>query len=158
MVPVVKNLPASAGDVRDVGSIPGSGRFPWRRKWQLTPVLFPGEPHGQRSLAGYSPWGRKASDTTERLTLSLSFSLRGDTDLSLRSPHLGGDTVLPSGSPSLKAETELSLASPGLRGSHIHALQEPPSEEETSIVLGPGNAIFSRITNLFNKYLLSIYL
>ena len=35
-------------------------------------VFLPGEFHGQRSLAGYSPWGRKESDKTERLTLSLS--------------------------------------------------------------------------------------
>ena len=34
-----------------------------------TPVFLPGKFHGQRSLAGYSPWGRKESDTTERLTL-----------------------------------------------------------------------------------------
>ena len=40
----------------------------WRRKWQPTPVFLPGESHGQRSLVGYSPWGRKESDTTERLT------------------------------------------------------------------------------------------
>ena len=32
----------------------------WRRKWQRTPVLLPGESHGQRSLVGYSPWGRKS--------------------------------------------------------------------------------------------------
>ena len=31
----------------------------WRRKWQSTPVFLPGKSHGQRSLAGYSPWGRK---------------------------------------------------------------------------------------------------
>ena len=33
-----------------------------------TPVFLPGEPHGQRSLAGYSPWGHEESDTTEQLT------------------------------------------------------------------------------------------
>ena len=33
------------------------GKIPWRRKWQPTPVFLPGESHGQRSLAGYSPWG-----------------------------------------------------------------------------------------------------
>ena len=130
---VVKNLPANAGDIRDMGSIPGSGRsprgghgnplqysflenpmeepgwlqsvglqriwhnwsdltcsgkeptcqcrrqkklgfnlrvgkIPWRRAWQPTPVFFPGEFHGQRSLLGYSPWGCKESDMTERLT------------------------------------------------------------------------------------------
>ena len=43
------------------------GKIPWRRKWQSTPVLLPGKSHGQRSLVGYSPWGRKESDTTERL-------------------------------------------------------------------------------------------
>ena len=36
-------------------------------KWQSTQVLLPGKSHGQRSLVGYSPWGRKESDTTERL-------------------------------------------------------------------------------------------
>ena len=65
---VVKNPPASAGDP---GLIPGSGRFPWRRKWQPTPVFLPGESHGQRSLTGYSPWGCK-----ERLILSLFFPLQ----------------------------------------------------------------------------------
>ena len=44
---------------------------PGRRAWQPTPVFFPGESHGQRSLAGYSPRGGKELDTTERLTLSL---------------------------------------------------------------------------------------
>ena len=39
---------------------------PWRRKWQSIPVLLPGKSHGQRSLVGYSPWGLKESDTTER--------------------------------------------------------------------------------------------
>ena len=37
----------------------------WRRKWQPTPLFLPGESHGQRSLAGYSPWGHKEQDTTE---------------------------------------------------------------------------------------------
>ena len=51
----------------DLDSIPGSGRFPWRRKWHPTPVFLPGKSHGQRSLVGYSPWGHKESDTTEWL-------------------------------------------------------------------------------------------
>ena len=37
----------------------------WRRKWQPTPIVLPGKSHGQRSLAGYCPWGHKESDTTE---------------------------------------------------------------------------------------------
>ena len=60
----VKGPACTAGDL---GSIPGLERFPWRREWQPTPVLLPGESHGQRSLVGYSPRGRKESDTTERL-------------------------------------------------------------------------------------------
>ena len=51
------------------GFNPWVGKIPWRRKWQPTPVLLPGESHGGRSLVGYSPWGRKESDTTEQLTL-----------------------------------------------------------------------------------------
>ena len=39
----------------------------WRRKWQPTPLFLPGKSHGRRSLMGCSPWGRKESDTTERL-------------------------------------------------------------------------------------------
>ena len=40
----------------------------WRRAWQLTPVFLPGESHGQRHLAGYSPWGHKELDMTEQLS------------------------------------------------------------------------------------------
>ena len=39
--------------------------YPWRRKWQPTPVVLPGESHGQRSLAGSGPLGHRESDTTE---------------------------------------------------------------------------------------------
>ena len=44
----------------------------WRREWQSISVLLPGEFHGQRSLVGYSPWGCKESDRTERLTVQFS--------------------------------------------------------------------------------------
>ena len=44
----------------------------WRRKWQPTPVLLPGKSRGQRSAVGYSPWGPKESDTTERLPFHFS--------------------------------------------------------------------------------------
>ena len=52
------------------GVLGAVGKIPWRRSWQPILVLLPGESHGQRSLAGYSPWGCKGSDTTEPLTLS----------------------------------------------------------------------------------------
>ena len=60
----VKRLAYNAGDQ---GSIPGSGRSSWRRKWQPTPVFLPGKSHGLRSLVDYSPPGRKESDMAERL-------------------------------------------------------------------------------------------
>ena len=41
------------------------GKIFWSRKWQPTPVFLPGKSHGQRSLAGNSPWGRKELDMTE---------------------------------------------------------------------------------------------
>ena len=55
----------SAYNAGDPGSIPGSGRSPEGK--QPTPGLLPGKSHGLSSLVGYSPWGRKESDTTERL-------------------------------------------------------------------------------------------
>ena len=66
MVLVVKNPPTNAGDVRH-GFDPWVGKIHWRRNWQPTPVFLPGKFHGQRSLAGYSPWGHKELDMTEQL-------------------------------------------------------------------------------------------
>ena len=50
---VVKNLPECRRHRFD----PWVGKIPWRRKWQLTPVVLPEEFHRQKSLVGYSPWG-----------------------------------------------------------------------------------------------------
>ena len=58
----------SACNAGDLGSIPGSQRPLWRRAWPPTPVSLPGESQGQRSLAGYGPWGHRESDTADRLT------------------------------------------------------------------------------------------
>ena len=60
---MVKNLPA----MRRLGFDAWVRKRPWRREWQPTTVFLPEESHGQRSLAGYSPRGRKGLDTTERL-------------------------------------------------------------------------------------------
>ena len=49
-----------------------------RRQWRPTPVLLPGKSHGRRSLVGCSPWGRKESDTTERLPFHFSLSCIGE--------------------------------------------------------------------------------
>ena len=59
----VKNLPASAGDTKATDPI--TGRPPWRRKWQPTPVFLPEKFHGQSSVVGCSSWSCKESDTTE---------------------------------------------------------------------------------------------
>ena len=56
--------------MRETGFNPWVEKIPWRRRWQSTPVLLLGKSHGQRSLVGYSPWGRKESDMTS-LLLSL---------------------------------------------------------------------------------------
>ena len=56
---VIKNLPANARDIGDTGLILGQ-EDPRRRKWQPTIVFLPGKAHGQRSLVGYSLWGRKS--------------------------------------------------------------------------------------------------
>ena len=64
VVKVVKNPPAYAGDARDKGSIPWSGRSPGEGNGLFTPVFLPGKSHGQRSLVGYSPWSRRESDRT----------------------------------------------------------------------------------------------
>ena len=61
---MAKNLPASAGELRDVGSIPGSGRS-LGEGMTTHSVFLPGEFHGQRSLAGYRPWTQRESDITE---------------------------------------------------------------------------------------------
>ena len=53
-----------------LGFDPWVGKISWRREWLPTPVFLSGEFHGQKSLAGYSPWGHKESDTTELLTFT----------------------------------------------------------------------------------------
>ena len=58
---IVKILPA----MQDTRFDPWVRKIPWRTEWLPTPVFLPGEPNGQRSLMGYSPWGRTESDTTE---------------------------------------------------------------------------------------------
>ena len=53
------------------GFDPWVRKIPWRREWQPTAIFLPGEFHGQRSLVGYSPWGRKELDMIEWLTFTL---------------------------------------------------------------------------------------
>ena len=65
MAPVVKSLPANAGDFRDAGLIPGSGRFPGEGHGNPLQYSCLENPHGQRSLEGYSPQSPKESDMTK---------------------------------------------------------------------------------------------
>ena len=60
---MVKNPLASTGDMSHRFD-PWVRKIHWRIAWKPTPVFLPGESHGQRSLAGYSPWGHKESDAT----------------------------------------------------------------------------------------------
>ena len=91
---VVKNPPANAGDA---GSIPGSGRsLGGRKKWQPTPVFLPGKAHGQRSLVGYSQWGRKELGhilgTKQQWPLCKDLSIRKWPQSRLRPPPSPGST------------------------------------------------------------------
>ena len=87
---VVKNLSANAGDIRDVGLIPGSGwlrNSSWaslKRESQPTSVFLPKESHGQRSRTGYSPQDHKQSDMTEATQLHSS---NGQVKLYLMMEH-----------------------------------------------------------------------
>ena len=56
-------------------SIPSLGwEDPLEKKWQATPIFFPGESYGQRNLVGYSLWGRKELDTTEATSQQAPYS------------------------------------------------------------------------------------
>ena len=68
MAQMVKNQPANAGDIRDVSSVLGSGRFPAGGHGNPLQYSCLENPQGQRSLMGYSPWNHKELDTTDRLS------------------------------------------------------------------------------------------
>ena len=72
----VKHPPVNEGDARDVGLILGLGRSSGVGNGNPLQYSCLEDPHGQRSLAGYSPWGRTESDTTEHVL----HSLQTDTD------------------------------------------------------------------------------
>ena len=68
---------ASACNAGDLGSIPDSERSPGEENGKPTPVFWPGESHGRKSLVGYSPWGPIESDTTEQLTHTHTLTVVG---------------------------------------------------------------------------------
>ena len=82
---MVKNPPLQVGDTRDAGNAKETssilGRQDSLEKSMIpSPVFLPGESHGQRSLAGYSPWGHKESDMTEQLHKLLKHGPAGILD------------------------------------------------------------------------------
>ena len=113
---------ASACNSGNLGSYPWVGKIPWRREWLPTPVFLPGEFHGQRSLAGYSPWGCKELDTSEQLSLlpsSLSLLVvptMSEPPLSLPGQHLPFHPPIPK-SPWTGLKSFLKLAPPCMQPS-----------------------------------------
>ena len=61
----------SACQYRSCEFNPWAGKIPWKRKWQPIPVFLPENSHGQKSLEGYSPWGRKEWNTTKQLSTGM---------------------------------------------------------------------------------------
>ena len=76
---VVKNPPANTGDTRDAGLFPGSGRSPGGGSGNSLQYSCLEIFHGQSIMLGYSPWGRKESDMTERLSLAHYWYFPGGT-------------------------------------------------------------------------------
>ena len=90
----------------DPGSIPGFP-FPWRSKWQPTPVFLPGRSHGWRSPIGSSPWGHKELDTTEWHFLPLFRSVRY-----LGSPETTANRAWSSNSTLINSSPDLGVSIP----------------------------------------------
>ena len=74
---MVKNSPANAGHLRDMGSVPWSGRSPGEEMAMDSSILAE-KSHGQRSLVGCHPWGCEESDTAERLHFHVLLSCTGE--------------------------------------------------------------------------------
>ena len=83
-LPGVSNGKESAGNVGDLGLIPGLGRSPGKKEWQHIPASLPGESHELRSLVGYSPWDHKESDMKVILLVEIKEEKRG---CSIRKEH-----------------------------------------------------------------------
>ena len=78
---------------RRPGFNPWIGKILWSRKWQPIPVLLPGKTHGQRSVVGYSPCGRKELDMTERCDFQWGFP--GGSVLKNLSTNVGDEGLIP---------------------------------------------------------------
>ena len=76
------------------GFSPWFGKIPWRSAWQSTPLFFPGEFHGQRSMVGFSPWGHEELDTSEQHTHIYTFIYNVPHDRESSGTHIHKYTVL----------------------------------------------------------------
>ena len=81
---LVKNLTAMQKKREMWVFVPWVGKIPWKRKWQPTPLFLLGKSHGQRSLAGYSPWGCKELDMTKWLSTNTQVVYKFMSTRSLR--------------------------------------------------------------------------
>ena len=116
MAQTVKNLPP----MQETWFGPWVGKTLWRREWQLTPAFLPGEFHGQRNLAGYSPWGCKESDKNEQLTLGMKKCLTSSDIHKCREEppcHTLFSLIMLA-----KVKTQKSTCWPGLRNRHPDTL------------------------------------
>ena len=96
----------------------------WRKEWQPTPVFLPGEFHGQRSLAGYSPWCLKESHMTEQLTHTHTHT----------HTHIFIYTFL-----CRYKNFILTIAfSPSLGGRHVYVLAGRPQVCTAGLIMSPG--------------------
>ena len=97
---VVKNLPANAGDMRH-GFYSWLRKIPWRRAWQPTAACLPGESHGQRSLAGYSPWGHRIGHDWSNLAQHITSLKQTSEWLVLRTSRAENSRFSEFGAPAL---------------------------------------------------------
>ena len=80
---MVKHLPANSGDVRDMHSIPGPGRSSGVGNGNPFQYSCLGKPHGEKSLAGHSPWGCKESDMTECMCVCMHTHTQNHTTVNV---------------------------------------------------------------------------
>ena len=85
--------PVHAPSAGGIGSIPGSKKIPWRRKWESAPGVLPGKLHEQKSLVDYSLWDRKELDPTETNTFTFTLQSKLHNRIAL-SHKLSGKSLL----------------------------------------------------------------
>ena len=125
-------------------------KIPWRREWQPTPVFLPGECHGQKSLVGCRPWGRKESDMTEGLTLSLltcigSIQSEGSesTNMILRNCFKFSNSAVKGSEPLLVSQSCLTFCDPldcSPPGSSLHGMLQARVLEQVAIPFSRGSS------------------